>query len=339
MAELIQVDGSQGGGQILRSALSLSALTGKPFVIEQIRKKRTRGGLMRQHLTAVKAAAAICDAEVRGAELSATRLEFRPGKLRAGHYEFAIGTAGSTCLVLQTVLPPLLAAGAASELTFSGGTHNPQAPSFPFLDRVFFPLIERMGASLSRALLRAGFYPAGGGSIALGVAPAERLLPLELRERGEQVRLHAEVLIANIPHDVARRELAVVKKRMAFADQDLLLRTPDADGPGNVLLLFAEHTGAMEIVSSFGARGVTAERVAENACLELATYLRADVPVGEHLSDQLLLPMAMAGAGSFDTCALTDHARTNMRVIQQFLPVHFELEQVADERVRITIQS
>jgi RNA 3'-terminal phosphate cyclase (ATP) len=276
---------------------------------------------------------------VRGAELSATRLEFRPGKLRAGHYEFAIGTAGSTCLVLQTVLPPLLAAGAASELTFSGGTHNPQAPSFPFLDRVFFPLIERMGASLSRALLRAGFYPAGGGSIALGIAPAERLLPLKLRERGEQVRLHAEVLIANIPHDVARRELAVVKKRMAFADQDLLLRTPEADGPGNVLLLFAEHAGAMEIVSSFGARGVTAERVAENACLELATYLRADVPVGEHLSDQLLLPMAMAGAGSFDTRALTDHARTNMRVIQQFLPVHFELEQVADERVRITIQS
>lgn len=339
MAEPIRVDGSQGGGQILRSALSLSALTGRPFVIEHIRQKRARGGLMRQHLTAVKAAAAICDAEVRGAELGATRLEFQPGKVRAGRYEFAIGSAGSTCLVLQTVLPPLLAAGGASEVTFSGGTHNPQAPSFPFLDRVFFPLIERMGASLSRSLVRAGFYPAGGGSIALGIAPPARLRPLELHERGEQVRLHAEALIANVPHDVARRELSVVKERLAFADSDLLLCTPQADGPGNVLLLLAEYTKAMEIVASFGARGVAAERVAESACRELATYLRAGVPVGEHLSDQLLLPLAMAGAGSFDTCALADHARSNMRVIQQFLPVRFPITEIAERRLRISIVS
>src|SRR5262245_42204365 len=159
MTDLLHIDGSIGGGQILRSSLALSALTGRPFVIDQIRKKRERPGLMRQHLTAVRAAAQICAAEVMGGELGSTRVGFRPGKVRAGSYRFSVGSAGSAGLVLQTVLPPLMAADAPSELVFEGGTHNPLAPPYPFLDRVFFPLLARMGVGVERELVRAGFYP------------------------------------------------------------------------------------------------------------------------------------------------------------------------------------
>lgn len=329
MTEWIQVDGSAGGGQILRSALSLSVLTGKPFAITQIRKQRARGGLMRQHLTAVNAAAAICGAETRGAELHSTELTFRPGALRPGEHRFAIGTAGSACLVLQTVLPPLMLASASSTLRFEGGTHNPLAPSYPFLARVFFPLLERMGVKLTHALERHGFYPAGGGAIVLTVEPARALAPLALQERGPLRRVYAEALIANIPHQVARRELGVVQARLSLPEQELLLRTPEADGPGNVLLISAEHERATEVVSAYGERGVRAERVAARACDEMAAYLESDAPVGEHLSDQLLIPLALAGGGTFRTRVLTEHARTNMRVIEQFLPLRFQLTELA----------
>jgi RNA 3'-terminal phosphate cyclase (ATP) len=333
------VDGSAGGGQILRSALSLSVLTGRPFVIEQIRKQRKRAGLMRQHLTAVNAAAAICGARTQGAELLSTRLEFQPGALCPGAHRFAIGSAGSTCLVLQTVLPPLMLAGAGSLLTFEGGTHNPMAPSYAFLARVFFPLIMRMGVRLTHTLARAGFYPAGGGAITLQIEPTRALAPLTLHQRGALRRVYAEAVIANIPHQVARRELAVVQRRLALPEAALMLRTPEADGPGNVLLIGAEHEHVAELVSAYGERGVRAEQVAERACDEMTAYLASPAPVGEHLSDQLLIPLALAGAGSFHTRALTDHARTNMRVIEQFLPVRFAVSELAGGDVCIGLQA
>jgi RNA 3'-terminal phosphate cyclase (ATP) len=339
MDELIHIDGSIGGGQILRSALSLSALTGKAFVIEHIRKQRSRPGLMRQHLTAVNAASEICGARTSGAELGSTHLTFHPGEVRPGSYHFAISTAGSACLVLQTVLPPLMVANAPSELSFEGGTHNPLAPPFPFLDQVFFPLLERMGVGLERSLLRAGFYPAGGGVMRVGVKPAAKLGELHLLERGALRRVYAQALVANLPHHVALRELSVVKERLSFAEQDLQLRTPEANGPGNVLLLIAEHEQAIEMITTFGEKNLSAERVAERACAELATYLRSAAPVGEHLADQLLIPMAMAGRGAFITCTVSDHTRSNMQIVERFLPVRFLTEAISDTQIGIRVEA
>jgi len=327
MHALVHIDGSVGGGQILRSALSLSALTGSAFVIEEIRKRRDRPGLMRQHLTAVRAAAEICGAEVLGGELGSTRLEFRPGPVRAGSYHFAISTAGSACLVLQTVLPPLMVASAPSKLSFEGGTHNPLAPPYPYLDRVFLPMLERMGVGLARSLERPGFYPAGGGKFQLCVEPCARLAHVNLLERGALLGVRAEAHVANLPHHIGTRELGVVKRRLSLEDHDLHLRTPDAHGPGNVLILIAEYEQANEMVIGFGEHSVRAERVAERACRAMGEYLRASAPVGEHLADQLLIPLAMAGGGSFRALTLSDHARTNMQVVQQFLPVHFAVSE------------
>jgi RNA 3'-terminal phosphate cyclase (ATP) len=326
MATLIQVDGSLGGGQVLRSALSLSALTGKPFAIDSIRKQRARPGLMRQHLTAVRAMAQICGAELSGDELGSTRLTFTPGAVRAGTYHFPVGSAGSTCLVLQTVLPPLALASGPSELSFEGGTHNPLAPAYPYLDRVVFPLWERMGVALKRTLVRCGFAPAGGGRFEVCLEPTSRLNPLELFERGPLRRLAAEALVSNLPHHIATRELAVLKQRLNIDDAELHLRTPNALGHGNALFAWVEHEHVNEMAIEFGAPHVRAEKLAEQAASNLETYLASDAAVGEHLADQLLIPLALAGAGGFRTLPLSDHARSNMDVIRQFLPVTFSVE-------------
>lgn len=323
MPELIQIDGSTGGGQLLRSSLSLSALSGRPFTIRDIRKPRRRSGLMRQHLAAVRATAQICGAQVEGAELGSTDLTFCPGPVRAGSYEFLISTAGSACLVLQTVLPPLMVAGGASELHFAGGTHNPLAPPYPFLDRVFLPVLERMGVNVRRTLGRAGFYPAGGGHFDVRIEPAQTLRPFALLERGRLQRVSAEALVANLSHEIGFRELALAKKRLSLADEDLHLRTPEASGPGNVLLLTAQYENASELVTGFGERGLRAEQLVERACTSLQSYLHATAPVGEHLADQLLIPLAMARAGCFCTLILSEHTRSNMRIVEQFLPVRF----------------
>lgn len=171
--DFLELDGAIGGGQVLRSALSLSMLSGRPFRIINIRARRSRPGLLRQHLTAVQAAAQICSAEVQGAELGSQRLSFHPGAICGGDYRFAIGSAGSCTLVLQTLLPALLQANAPSSLQISGGTHNPLAPPADFIQQAWLPLLRRMGARVEMQLLRHGFVPAGGGEIAMQIAPAQ----------------------------------------------------------------------------------------------------------------------------------------------------------------------
>ncbi|HZL36037.1 MAG TPA: RNA 3'-terminal phosphate cyclase [Tepidisphaeraceae bacterium] len=201
MPELILIDGSQGegGGQILRSALALSMLTGKPFRIENIRANRNKPGLMRQHLTAVNAAAAVCSANVSGAAIGSRELAFEPGAVRAGEYTFSVGSAGSTTLVLQTVLPPLLVAAGRSTLALEGGTHNIHAPPVDFLEYAFLPLVNRMGPRVSVTLERAGFYPAGGGRILAAIEPAEKLSPISILERGEIHHRMAKAICAGLP--------------------------------------------------------------------------------------------------------------------------------------------
>ena len=326
----IVLDGSigEGGGQILRSALSLSMCTGTPFRIERIRAKRKKPGLLRQHLTAVNAAAEICGAKTEGAHIGSTTLAFTPGRIKAGDYQFAIGSAGSCTLVFQTVLPALLMADAPSRLRLQGGTHNPMAPPFHFLERAFVPLLRAMGADIKLEIKRFGFYPAGGGDFTADIQPA-RLVPLHLPQRGERKHSYAESFVAGVPGHVALRELEAVGKAMGWAGEQLKVQgLPSEQGPGNALMITLEHEFVTEVFTAFGEKSVAAEQVAKRVVAEARDYLPSTAAVGEHLADQLLLPMALTGEGSF-TCSTTSlHTTTNAEVIQQFLPVAIDITKV-----------
>jgi RNA 3'-terminal phosphate cyclase (ATP) len=318
---VIELDGAQGegGGQILRSALSLAVCTGQAFRIVSIRARREKPGLLRQHVTAVKAAATISDAEVDGCEVGSSTLTFKPKAVRSGNYSFSIGTAGSCTLVLQTVLPALLTARGPSFLRISGGTHNTAAPSVDFLKRAFLPLIARMGPTVTLSLPRFGFYPRGGGSIEVQVTPAPHLTSIALLERGERRRAYAEAYISGIPLHVAERELAVIGSRLNWLPEQLHVRGIPGDmGPGNVLTVTLEHDHVTEVFTGFGERGRTAESVAEEAARDAREYIAHNAPVGRYLADQLLLPMALGGLTAFATSAPTPHFHSNSEVIAAF---------------------
>ncbi len=326
---MITIDGSQGegGGQVLRSALALSLVTGRPFAIERIRAGRAKPGLLRQHLTAVEAAAGVGQATVGGAAMGSTSLTFTPGPVRAGDYHFAVGTAGSATLVLQTVLPALLCADGPSNLRLEGGTHNPFAPPFDFLARAFLPLVNRQGPTVTATLIRPGFYPAGGGEFHVSIAPAARLAPLALLDRGRTVRMVATARVAHLPLTIAERELGVIGRKLGLPAKALVAEEIETSrGPGNVVVIEVESEHVTEIFTGFGERGVPAETVAQRAAQQARKYLSDDIPVGEHLADQLLIPLALAGGGAFRTRELSRHAETNIEVIQRFLDVTFSVE-------------
>ena len=327
----IVIDGSrgEGGGHILRSALSLSAITRQPFVLENIRAGRKKPGLMRQHLTCVLAAAAMCDAELHGAQLSSTTLRFWPrkGPVPSAHRS-SIGTAGSTSLVLQTVLPIALAADGRVTVDVEGGTHVPFAPVTDFLQQCFAPSLHEMGASLVIERSRAGFYPAGGGAVKLVVdgAGPERLRRFERRARGAIARVDVVGLATST--SVAGASLAVHTIKRLLSDDVALVGVEvhevidevRAPGPGQCLWVRVACARAVELFSAIPERGESPKDVAHRLVAEVRAWLQADVPVGEHLADQLLLPLALGHGGAFVTSEPTEHSRTNAAVIQQFLP-------------------
>jgi len=335
---MLIIDGSQGegGGQILRTALALSLVSGRPFTIENIRAGRDKPGLLRQHLTAVEAARQIGLATVEGATLHSPRLVFHPGEVIPGDYFFAVGTAGSTTLVLQTVLPPLLAAKGPSRLTLEGGTHNSFAPPYDFLRQTFLPLLQRMGGQVTAALDIHGFFPAGGGRLRVEITPGP-LAPIDLPGRGPIRRQVARTLISKLPRHVAERELALIKEKLR-CDEYRLETITHSPGPGNVVLIEMESAPLTEIVTAFGQRGVPAERVAQAAVDAAQAYLSAGVPVGEHLADQLLIPLALAGGGSFITTCPTPHTRTNAEVIRLFLDIEVTFEPLSPETYRVIVR-
>lgn len=339
---MLTIDGSfgEGGGQVLRSALALSLATGRPFQITGIRGGRKRPGLLRQHLTAVRAAAQISHAKVCGDELRSMELTFEPGEVRAGEYHFAVGTAGSTTLVLQAVLPPLLHADGASQITIEGGTHNMQAPPFDFLAETFAPIINRLGPRIEVVLNRPGFYPAGGGKITATITPTRQWRPLELLERGALRRTGARALVARLPREIAERELRVVEKQLGWPREDLMVEeVPDSRGSGNVVMITVEHEYVTEVMTAFGTRGIPAEAVAQDAADQTRRHLECDAPVGEHLADQLLLPLALGSGGAFRTHALTPHATTNIDVIRMFLDVEIETRREDGGDWLVTVRS
>ncbi|HEY0704637.1 MAG TPA: RNA 3'-terminal phosphate cyclase [Candidatus Acidoferrales bacterium] len=323
---MIHIDGSsgEGGGQILRSSLSLSLVTGKPFRIENIRAGRERSGLLRQHLTAVLAATEISGANAEGVALGSKTLRFTPGEIRHGTHRFAVGTAGSSTLVLQTILPALMTAAEPSHITIEGGTHNMHAPPFDFLEKVFLPVVNRLGPKISVNLSRYGFYPAGGGSFAAAITPCTKLAPVELLERGEIGRRFGRAIVANLSRSIGRREMDVATAALGWDPGDMeVIQTRDSVGPGNIVLLEIVSVGITEVFSGFGRLGASAELVAGEAVKAVRSYLASGAAACEHLADQLLLPFALAGGGSFTAEKLNLHARTNMSVIKQFLPVDF----------------
>jgi RNA 3'-terminal phosphate cyclase (ATP) len=326
---MIEIDGAQGegGGQILRSSLSLAICTQQAFRLIDIRANRDQPGLRRQHLTAVKAAAEICGARVDGAELGSRALTFRPGPVRAGDYSFAIGTAGSSSLVLQTVLPPLLLAPAQSRVRITGGTHNRGSPPFDFVERAFLRQLRSLGADVDLVLTSHGFYPRGGGEIRARIAPAMSLGALDLTTRGAMIRGFAEAYVAGLPGHIGQRELEVIGAELGWGRERLHLRALANDmGPGNTVTVTLEYENVTEVFTGFGERGVRAETVALDAAGAAANYLAAVAPVDEHLGDQLLLPMALGGGGRFLVTTATPHLRTNASVVERFTARRVSIE-------------
>jgi RNA 3'-terminal phosphate cyclase (ATP) len=315
----VEVDGAlgEGGGQVLRSALSLAVLTGRRVRVRQVRARREKPGLLRQHLAAARALAAVCGGKLEGAELGSREVTFVPGAARHGVYAFAVGGAGSTALVLHTVLPVLLGVAGTSELTLHGGTHNPGAPPYDFLEHVYFRVLRRMGVELDASLVRYGFYPAGGGCFRVRFTTPERLRPLDRVACDPARRVEAWALSAGLPSHVAARELAVVREQLDLPRHATRAREVDASGSGNALCILVEGD-VPELVTAFGAAGRPAEDVALDAVRQARRYLEAGAPIGEHLADQLLLLLLLSG-GAFRAQALSAHARTNIDVIRGFL--------------------
>ena len=338
---MLTLDGSQGegGGQILRTALGLSLVTGQPFVISQIRAGREKPGLQRQHLAAVQAAAAIGKADVSGAEVGSRTLRFRPGTVTPGSYTFAVGTAGSATLVLQTVLPALILASERTTLTLEGGTHNAWAPPYDFLEKSFLPLLARMGARVTTKLERRGFYPAGGGRITVDIEPAGTLQPLHLHERGKLVAKRATAVVSRLTPEIARRELKVLERLLSIEPNRLKVEEDrTSPGPGNAVHVEVESEHVTELFTGFGKKGVSAEAVAEELAKDVCAYLESEAPVGEYLADQLLIPLALAGAGSFVGSPLSSHSTTNMDVIGTFLSRRFKVDRSRETLHRVDVE-
>jgi RNA 3'-terminal phosphate cyclase (ATP) len=329
-ADPVVVDGSagEGGGQVLRTSLALSLCTGRAVRIANVRARRKRPGLLHQHLTAVQIAAEVGAAEVQGASLGSRAVEFRPQAIGAGRYQRAIGTAGSTTLVAQTVLPALCCADAPSELVLDGGTHNPLAPPFDFLARTFVPALRAFGVVAEVELVRHGFQPNGGGCMRMTVRPG-RPRPFDWHERGAVHGLRARALVADLPASIGEREIAVVRQKLGVPADRAEVATA-TNGPGNVLTIDVECEHATEVFTAFGRLGHPAERVAAEAVRDAKAYLRHTAPVGEHLADQLVLFVALAGGGSFRTSQPSTHLTTNARVIEAFLPVRFAIDACGD---------
>ena len=330
---MIRIDGSQGegGGQILRTALALSACTGKELLIENIRAKRKKPGLMRQHLSCVHAVQQICSARVEGDEISSQTLSFKPGAAKPGEYHFAVGSAGSAMLVLQTVMPPLLLADGQSQLVLEGGTHNPMSPTFHYINEGFLPALAKTGFACSCEIERWGFFPAGGGKVRVTVNPAGagELKKPDLCCTGKLLGSSVLAAVARIPWAIAEDECNTIVNAAEFEVTQKKAISVDSPGPGNVAMLRLDFEQCSAMFTGFGELGVSRKKIAAAIYREANRFYKSTAAVDPHLADQILLPMALAGGGAFTTTEPTEHTLTNMKVIELFLPVTHECSQVA----------
>jgi len=337
--EIKIIDGSQGegGGQILRSTLALSMCTRTPVRIEKIRAGRRKSGLLRQHLACVRASKEICNAKVIGDELGSSTVEFQPGDIQAGVYDFAIGSAGSTSLLFQTALPALLMADQESIVSFSGGTHNDLAPSFDFIKHSFIPALKTINLDIKAELESYGFMPNGGGKWTANIKPINGITALDMTKIGNIQSRQAVVTQSGISKSVAERELARVKKKLQWTDDDLHIKQVKSIGPGNIVSLRVSDGNVCEVIDVVGSKKLSAERVAGRAIAAMKRYINSGAAVGEYLCDQLLLPLALGIGGRFTTVEPSLHTKTNIDVIKMFLDCEITLTKLDEDLFELVI--
>ena len=327
---MVAIDGSvgEGGGQVLRSALTLSMMTGQALEIFNIRAKRSTPGLRPQHLQSVQAAQKVSQAQVEGIKIGSTRLTFKPGALKAGRYHFDIGTAGSTSLVLQTILLPLTWAARNSSVTITGGTHVPWSPCFHYLDWQWIPYLQQMGIKADLVLELAGFYPQGGGRIQAKIQSSRTIRPLTLLERGHLRQVRGISATANLPREIAKRQRQRVVSQLGsrYPLNDIRIVQFPSRFKGTMILLMADFESGQACYFGLGAPGKRAEVVADDAIQAMAAFLETKGVIDQYLADQLLLPMAFAdGSSIFRTSKVTQHLLTNAEIIREFLPVTIQV--------------
>lgn len=325
---MIEIDGAhgEGGGQLLRMALALSALTGRETRVTQIRAGRPKPGLARQHLTAVEALTRLTGASVAGAELGSTTVTFRPGPLRGGQLDLDVGTAGSVTLVLQAALLPALFAPHPTTLRVRGGTDVRWSPPFDYTRRVFLPLLARMGAHVTLQVERRGYYPKGGGRIRAEISPVSSLGPFVGQDPGQVLRIGGHAHVANLPENVVERMKRTSERLLAdFQPVTIDASTfgaREAVGRGGALVLWAETAATRLGASALAERGVRSEVLGDRAAGELRADLEAGVSLDRYAADQLLPPMALAsGPSVFRVREVTGHLETLFWLLPRFVDV------------------
>lgn len=340
---MIYIDGSygEGGGQVLRTSLSLATITGQPIRIERIRAGRKKPGLAAQHLTGVRAAAAICNAQVQGDELGSTNLEFTPSySVQAGKYTFDVSdaregrSAGAVTLVLQTILLPLALARGDSQIILRGGTHVAYSPSLSYIEQVYLPILKRMGVQAEVRLHRWGWYPQGGGEVELHVSGGNTLSSINLLERGQLQEVRGLAVVTQLPSHIPQRMASRAENLLHEAHLKATVRPLRERGvaPGAGIFLTAEYEDSLAGFGALGRLGLPADKVAEIACQELLNFHKTNAPVEEHLADQLLLPAALGSETSqYRVAEISTHLTTNAWVIHQFGIASITIDEV--ERV------
>jgi RNA 3'-terminal phosphate cyclase (ATP) len=329
--ESVIIDGGygEGSGQILRTSLSLAVITGKAVKLVNIRGGRKNPGLRPQHLAAVRACASVCGAKLDGAELGARKLTFIPGAISPGSYEFHIGTAGATTLVLQTILPPLSMSESESRVLISGGTHVPWSPPYHYVAQVLVPTINQLGFQCEPQIKRWGWYPKGGGVIQARVQPHIPLGSFSLDQPFELRGVSGISASSRLPEHIRVRQKKQVEARLQKAGihGEIELVDVRARNPGTLLFLCVKGKDSLAGFSSLGARGKRAELVADEAIDDFFYFLESGAALERHLADQLLVYLASAaGKHQFTTSKVTQHLLTNAWVIEKFLPVRFEIK-------------
>lgn len=330
-AAMVSIDGSEGegGGQILRSALALSALTGVPFEIYNIRAGRKNPGLQAQHLMSVHAAKEISGADVEGASPGSGRIAFRPGRVRGGRYRFSVSTAGSVGLVLQAIYLPLELAQQPSEVVIDGGTHVAWAPTYNYLEEAWLHFMRLIGIEVSLQILKAGFYPHGGGAIEARFAGRASIRPIHLEQRGQLLEIRGYSAHSNLSEEVAHRQVSEAKRLLDLGGLRAKFTTASLSSlsKNTTFALTARFEKTVCCYTALGEKGKRAEEVAAEACLKFFDFLQTKAAVDEYMADQLLLPLAMAqGKSVYTASKITDHLLTNASTVAKFVDVELYID-------------